>query len=113
MKNTLNTTLVSALALSLSILSSNVFAGKAGFEKCAGIVKIGQNDCGTSQHACGGAAKTDADPEEWIYVPAGTCKKIVGATLKEAATAGIEGEHNHAMSAQNMSTEKKPWWKVW
>jgi uncharacterized membrane protein len=23
-------------------------------------------------------AKTDADPEEWVYVPEGTCAKIAG-----------------------------------
>ncbi|KHD07381.1 hypothetical protein PN36_22235 [Candidatus Thiomargarita nelsonii] len=79
-KTIVNSALVSVLALGLS---TNAFAGKAGFEKCAGIVKAGMNDCGTSKHACGGVAATDADPEEWIYVPEGTCEKIVGGTLKE------------------------------
>jgi uncharacterized membrane protein len=77
----------SALAgvLALGIVSTSAFAGKPGFEKCAGIVKAGMNDCGANNHGCGGAATTDADPEEWIYVPAGTCEKIVGGILKEAA----------------------------
>ena len=66
-------------------MSAEALAGKAGFEKCAGIVKTGMNDCGTSKHGCAGQAKTDADPEEWIYVPKGTCAKIAGATLKQAA----------------------------
>lgn len=60
---------------------------KAGFEKCAGIVKAGMNDCGTSKHACAGQAATDGDPEEWIYVPTGTCAKITGGTVKDAAPA--------------------------
>jgi uncharacterized membrane protein len=60
-------------------------AGKAGFEKCAGIVKAGMNDCGTSKHSCAGQAAADGDKDEWIYVPAGTCDKIAGATLKEKA----------------------------
>jgi uncharacterized membrane protein len=51
-------------------------------EKCAGIVKAGMNACGANDHACGGAAKVDNDPEEWITVPEGTCEKIVGGTVK-------------------------------
>ncbi len=57
-------------------------AAKPGFEKCQGIVKAGMNDCGTSEHACAGQAKTDGHPEEWIFVPAGTCDKIVGGSVK-------------------------------
>lgn len=56
--------------------------GKAGMEKCMGVAKTGQNDCGTSQHACAGMAKTDSDKEEWVYLPSGTCSKIPGATVK-------------------------------
>lgn len=64
--------------------SGSALAGKAGYEKCAGIVKAGMNDCGTSKHSCAGQAKADGAPEEWIYVPEGTCKKIVDAKLKQA-----------------------------
>lgn len=56
-------------------------AGK-GYEKCAGIVKAGKNDCGTSKHGCGGLAKKDNDPEEWIFLPKGTCDKIAGGKVK-------------------------------
>ena len=73
--------LAGALAISMTGFSSQALAGKAGFEKCAGIVKAGKNDCGTATHACGGQAKTDGDPAEWIYVPEGTCEKIVGGTV--------------------------------
>ncbi len=55
---------------------------KAGMEKCMGIVKAGQNDCGTSKHACAGQAKADADAEEWVYLPKGTCEKIPGGKVK-------------------------------
>lgn len=50
-------------------------------EKCAGIVKGSQNDCATSMNACHGHVKTDAHPEAWIYVPKGTCEKIVGGRI--------------------------------
>lgn len=65
-------------------------ASKGEREKCAGIVKAGMNDCGTSKHGCAGKASVDGDSEEWIYLPAGTCEKIVGATLKEAAKGKAE-----------------------
>ncbi len=83
-KNLFSATLVSAIALSLTIASGQVLAGKAGMEKCKGIVKAGMNDCGTSKHACAGQSTTDDDPEEWIYVPEGTCTKITGGSVKES-----------------------------
>jgi uncharacterized membrane protein len=51
-------------------------------EKCYGIVKAAKNDCQTSTHACSGQSQKDADPMSWIYVPKGTCEKIVGGSLK-------------------------------
>jgi uncharacterized membrane protein len=70
------------VALSMGILSANAIAGKPGFEKCQGLVKAGMNDCGTSKHACAGMAKVDNDPEEWVYVPKGTCEKMAGGKVK-------------------------------
>ena len=37
--------------------------------KCKGIAKKGQNDCGANGHDCGGMAKVDNDPNEWVYLP--------------------------------------------
>lgn len=59
-------------------------AAKPAMEKCAGIAKAGKNDCGTSKHSCAGQAAKDGDKEEWVYVPAGTCEKIVGGSVKKA-----------------------------
>jgi uncharacterized membrane protein len=67
--------------LALGLVASPVMAAKEGFEKCAGLVKAGKNDCGTSQHACAGQATKNGDKEEWVYVPNGTCDKLVGASL--------------------------------
>ncbi len=55
---------------------------KEGFEKCAGIAKAGKNDCAANGHSCAGKAKKDGDPNEWLYVPTGTCNKIVGGKVK-------------------------------
>ena len=47
-------------------------------EKCFGIAKAGQNDCGTAKHACAASSKADNDPAEWKYVAKGTCEKMGG-----------------------------------
>ncbi|MBL8518496.1 MAG: DUF2282 domain-containing protein [Betaproteobacteria bacterium] len=51
---------------------------KSEREKCYGIAKKGQNDCGTARHTCAGKAKKDNEPDEWKYVPKGTCEKKGG-----------------------------------
>ena len=70
------------VAMGAVAMSSDAVAGKPGFEKCQGIAKAGKNDCGTSKHSCAGQAAVDNDPEEWIYVPEGTCSKIAGGNVK-------------------------------
>ena len=70
------------LALALVSSPTSAHAGKEGYEKCQGIVKAGKNDCGANGHACAGYATADNDPNEWVYVPEGTCDKIVGGTVK-------------------------------
>ena len=54
-------------------------------EKCYGIAKAGQNDCGTASHTCAGKAKKDNAPDEWKYVAKGTCEKLGGKTAAAAA----------------------------
>lgn len=49
-------------------------------EKCYGIAKAGQNDCGTASHTCAGKATRDNAPDEWKYVAKGTCTKLGGRT---------------------------------
>lgn len=56
-------------------------------EKCYGVAKAGQNDCGTATHACAGQAAADNDVKEWKYVAKGTCEKVGG---KPGAKRGAE-----------------------
>ena len=59
---------------------------KSDQEKCYGVAKAGQNDCGTAKHSCAAlGAKTDNDPNEWKYVPKGSCEKMGGKTAPPAA----------------------------
>lgn len=67
-----------AVGVSAAALAAPV-TPKPGQEKCYGIAKAGQNDCGTAKHACAGeGAKVDNDPGEWKYVAKGTCESIGG-----------------------------------
>jgi uncharacterized membrane protein len=72
---------LAALLASTALGSAVATAGDKP-EKCYGVVKAGKNDCQTSAHACSGQAKQDGDAESWLYLPKGTCEKIVGASLK-------------------------------
>jgi uncharacterized membrane protein len=49
-------------------------------EKCYGVAKAGQNDCGTARHSCAGKATRDNASDEWKYVPKGTCQQMGGKT---------------------------------
>ncbi|MFP5393858.1 MAG: DUF2282 domain-containing protein [Gammaproteobacteria bacterium] len=60
---------------------------KGDREKCYGVAKAGQNDCGTSAHGCAGQATVDNDPEEWKYVAKGTCEQVGGKLTKPAKPA--------------------------
>ena len=52
-----------------------------GMEKCYGIAKAGQNDCGTASHGCAGESTADGNKAAWMFVPTGVCKKIVGGNI--------------------------------
>jgi len=75
--------IASLLALGLGSAATSALAQKADNEKCAGIVKAGKNDCGTSKSACAGTATADRDPEAWVFVPKGTCARIAGGTITD------------------------------
>jgi uncharacterized membrane protein len=92
-KLVVGTALASLVALALTGFASDAEAQaqqadkKPAREKCYGIVKKGQNDCGTARHSCAGKAKGDNEPDEWKYVAQGTCEKL-GGKSKASAPAG-------------------------
>lgn len=51
------------------------------YEKCYGVARAGGNDCFTQSNSCGGASQSDAQKDAWIYLPKGTCERIVGGSL--------------------------------
>lgn len=63
----------------------NQAQAEQGKEKCYGVVKAGKNDCAGPGHTCQGQAKTDANPQEYILVPAGTCERLANGSLTARA----------------------------
>ena len=85
-KTLVNSALASVFALGLVAIASQATAAEEkNAEKCYGVVKAGKNDCQTNAHACAGQASKDGQGDSWIYVPKGTCEKIVGGSLKPTA----------------------------
>lgn len=87
MDNRLTASLAAALGAALAGLAGHAAAQPTPaavpnykFEKCYGIVKAGKNDCATNISSCAGTAKRDNQPDSWVYVPTGTCDKIVGGS---------------------------------
>jgi uncharacterized membrane protein len=71
------------LTLTTSTLSTSVNAlAEQDMEKCYGITKAGMNDCATATASCAGSATKDSQADAFIFLPKGTCDKIVGGHLK-------------------------------
>ena len=70
--------IASIVAMGAAGAAAHDVPAPAGTEKCYGIAKAGQNDCGTSKHGCATLGKTERDPEDWKAVPTGTCVKLGG-----------------------------------
>lgn len=80
-KALVSTAISGILALGM-LASTQAYAGKGENEKCYGIAKAGKNDCQTSSSACAGTSTSDNQKDAWIFVPKGTCGKIVGGSTK-------------------------------
>ena len=54
-------------------------------EKCYGISKAAKNDCQTANSSCAGTSKRDGQRDAWVYVPKGTCDRLVNGSLQPRA----------------------------
>lgn len=85
MKNTSKLALFALTGAVATVGASAESSAKKGeTEKCYGVAKEGQNDCGTAVHSCAGMSEMDGDKTEWIMVPKGLCEKLVGGSLESA-----------------------------
>lgn len=81
-----NAFIASAVAAALAIPTTALGgpAPKPSFEaeKCYGIAKAGKNDCQTANSSCAGTSKRDGQADAWVYMPVGTCARVVGGSLQ-------------------------------
>lgn len=103
----------SILALGLGINAKEAAADSTPkMEKCYGIVKKGMNECAANNHPCEGQSPKDSDPNEWIYLPVGTCNKIVGGVLKQEAAKTGDNKDNKTVENKDSkpadNKENKP-----
>jgi uncharacterized membrane protein len=84
-KTVINTALASVFALGVLGAAGNAVAADADKdkEKCHGVVKAGKNDCGAAGHSCAGHATKDGAADDWVYLPKGTCEKLVNGSVKK------------------------------
>ena len=67
-----------ASLIAVSSLTATQAVAAEGKEKCYGVAKKGQNDCGTANHSCHGNATADNMADEWKYVGKGSCVEMGG-----------------------------------
>jgi uncharacterized membrane protein len=88
MKTPTNVLVASAMAVALSLAveaaaqSGPAPVPKFEHEKCYGIAKAGKNDCQTTSSSCAGTSKRNSQGDAWVYVPKGSCDKLVGGSPK-------------------------------
>ncbi len=82
-----STTAVITAAITAGILmasaQSALAAPKYKAEKCYGVAKAGKNDCAAGPGTtCAGSSTVDAQGDAWMYVPQGTCERLVGGSTE-------------------------------
>ena len=90
MKNNLIVASALAAALSMPLIPSFAQGGPAmvpkfEHEKCYGVSKAGKNDCQTANSSCAGTSKASAQKDAWVYMPTGTCDRLVNGSLQPKA----------------------------
>ena len=75
------------LAAGVTIGPSAMAQDMKGMEKCWGVAKAGQNDCGSNKtaHACAGQSSRDYDANDFKAVKTGTCVQMGGSLTQGEA----------------------------
>jgi len=74
-----------ALALPMATEAGPAPKPKFEAEKCYGVAKAGKNDCQTANSSCAGTSKRDGQRDAWVYVPKGTCDRLVNGANQPRA----------------------------
>jgi uncharacterized membrane protein len=84
-KSVMNSALAGVLTLGMVAAAGSALAADNDKEKCYGVAKAGKNDCAAPGHSCAGHAVKDGDAASWVYLPKGTCEKLIGGSVSKPA----------------------------
>jgi len=81
------TAIAGLMTLGMISAGSAAAADDKDMEKCWGIAKAGQNDCGSNKtaHSCAGQSKMNYDPNDFKAVKTGTCQTMGGSLVQGKA----------------------------
>ena len=82
----LSSSLLSGCATQMAASKHAAAIERGAPERCFGVARGGKNDCKTDAHVCAGWAYRNADPQAFVYVPTGTCERIVGGLPDPSVT---------------------------
>ncbi len=68
---------VAIVALAAGAVSP-ALAGETEREKCYEVARAGGNDCATATSVCAGHSVEDGQEDAWLWLPKGTCERLVG-----------------------------------
>lgn len=71
-----------SIALQIAAQAGPAPVPKFDHEKCYGVAKAGKNDCQTANSSCAGTSRRDAQDDAWVYLPSGSCEKLVGGSAQ-------------------------------
>ncbi len=80
----LKAALAGAIALGAAGMTHGAHAADQKFEKCYGVNAAYKNDCQSTGHSCAGQDAKARDPNAFIKLPAGECRKIDGGKTEPA-----------------------------
>ena len=77
-------------ALASGVTQTADAAKSSGKIHCEGISTKWVNDCGANGHDCAGAAKSNFDSKEWLYMSPDDCKTVQKALKNKAVRNYVE-----------------------
>lgn len=79
-----STAALSGCAAQVAAAKREAAEARGSGEACYGVARAGRNDCRTHANVCAGWSRKDRDAGAFVYVPPGTCERLVGGRLEES-----------------------------
>jgi uncharacterized membrane protein len=78
-------------ALGVAAVTPAAAAGADAMEKCYGVALAGANDCAAGPGTtCQGTSTIDGQGNAWMYIPSGTCERLINGSLSATSDLGAK-----------------------